>query len=314
MHLARESCADLTAGYEAYPREYECREPLDVANEGVSGCARSCVEGEGEYGCGDCDLHGESEGIDEDGGAEEAAANAEEAGYETEYEVDEDGPPFVQTVAVGLAGFCRNAAAVESLRIDEATAPTSGTTKPRLPPRVELLGCYSHRQGDKQQPEHGIEDAGQPFKRFLERERGDYGAGNCGGGEEVGASLVHYAHVAVGEGAGYAVCGDERKHRSGDYGGIFIEEDTKDGDENEAATRSNEDAKDACYEPDKGEDDPLEYLLPAERGQPLDQPRRSRASQPIQPGHLVHRQRLKGLPHQRRRHIVACSRVADAVE
>ena len=250
LHLAGESGADLTAGYEAYPREYECGEPLDVADEGVSGRACGGVEREGEYGCGDRDLHGESEGIYEDGGAEETATNSEEAGYETEYEVDEDGPPFVQTVAVGLAGFCRNAAAVESLRIDEATSPTSGTTKPRLPPRVELLGCYSHRQDDKQQSEHGIEDAGQPFENFLEHERGDYGAGNCGGGEEVCASLVHDAHVAVGEGTGYAVCGDERKYRSRDYGGVLIEEDTQNGDKNEAAARSNEDAKDAGYEPD----------------------------------------------------------------
>ena len=215
---------------------------------------RACggVEREGEYGCGDRDLHGESEGIYEDGGAEETATNSEEAGYETEYEVDEDGPPFVQTVAVGLAGFCRNAAAVESLRIDEATSPTSGTTKPRLPPRVELLGCYSHRQDDKQQPEHGIEDAGQPFESFLEHERGDYGAGNCGGGKEVCAPLVHDAHVAVGERAGYAVCGDERKYRSRDYGGVLIEEDTQNGDKNEAAARSNEDAEDAGYEADSG--------------------------------------------------------------
>ena len=179
-----------------------------------------------------------------------------------------------------------------------------------MPPRVELLGCYSHRQDDKQQPEHGIEDAGQPFESFLEHERGDYGAGNCGGGKEVGASLIHYAHVAVGEGAGYAVCGDERKYRSRDYGGVLIEEYTQDGDENEAAARSNEDTKGTCYEPDKDEDGPLEYLLPAEREQPLN----SRASQPIQPGHLIHRQRLKGLLHQRRRHIVARSCVADAVE
>ena len=310
LHLAGESGADLTAGYEAYPREYEGRKPLDVANEGVSGCARSCVEGEREYGCSDRDLHGESEGIDEYRCAKETATNSEEAGYETEYEVDEDGPPFVQTVAVGLAGFCRNAAAVESLRIDEATSPTSGTGNPRLPPRVELLGRYTHRQDNEQQPEHGIEDTGQAFKSFLQHERRDYGAGNCCGCEEVCASLVHDAHVAVGEGAGYAVCGDERKYRSRDYGGVLIEEDTQDGDENEAAARSNEDTKDACYEPDKSEDDPLEYLLPAKRGQPLN----SRAGKPIQPGHLVHRQRLKGLPYQRRRHIVARSCVADAVE
>ena len=219
----------------------------------MSGSARSCVKGEREYGCGDCDLHRETEGINEYRCAKEAAANAEEAGYETEYEVDEDGPPFVQTVAVGLAGFCRNAAAVESLRIDEATSPTSGTTKPRLPPRVELLGCYSHRQDDKQQPEHGIEDAGQPFESFLEHERGDYGAGNCGGGKEVCAPLVHDAHVAVGEGAGYAVCGDERKYRSRDYGGVLIEEDTQNGDKNEAATRADKDAEDAGYEADSGE-------------------------------------------------------------
>ena len=151
---------------------------------------------------------------------------------------------------------------------------------------------------------------GSPSRAFFEHERGDYRAGNCGGGKEVSASLVHYAHIAVGEGAGYAVSSDERKYRSCDYGGVLIEEDTQDGDENEAAARSNEDTKDACYEPDKSEDDPLEYLLPAEREQPLN----SRASQPIQPGHLVHRQRLKGLPYQRRRHIVARSCVADAVE
>ena len=66
LHLAGESSADLTAGYEAYPREYECREPLDVADEGVSGRACGGVEREGEYGCGDRDLHGESEGIYED--------------------------------------------------------------------------------------------------------------------------------------------------------------------------------------------------------------------------------------------------------
>ena len=310
LHLAGESGADLTAGYEAYPREYEGRKPLDVANEGVSGCARSCVEGEREYGCGDCDLHGESEGIDEYRCAKEAAANAEETGYEAEYEVDEYGPDFVQAIAVCLARLRGDAAAVERLRIDETTASRPGTTKPRLPPRVELLGCNTHRQDDKQQSEHGIEDAGQPFESFFEHERGDYRAGNCGGGKEVSASLVHYAHIAVGEGAGYAVSSDERKYRSCDYGGVLIEEDTQDGDENEAAARSNEDTKDACYEPDKSEDDPLEYLLPAEREQPLN----SRASQPIQPGHLVHRQRLKGLPYQRRRHIVARSCVADAVE
>ena len=134
MHLAGESGADLTAGYEAYPREYECREPLDVANEGVSGCARSCVEGEREYGCSDRDLHGESEGIDEYRCAKEAAANAEEAGYEAEYEVDEYGPDFVQAIAVCLARLCGYAAAVESLRIDEATAPRPGATNLRLTP------------------------------------------------------------------------------------------------------------------------------------------------------------------------------------
>ena len=250
LHLAGESGTDLTAGYEAYPREYECREPLDVANEGVSGSARSCVEGEREYGCGDCDLHRETEGIDEYGCAEEAAANAEEAGYEAEYEVDEYGPYFVQAIAVCLARLRGDAAAVESLRIDETTASRPGTTKPRLPPRVELLGCYSHRQDDKQQPEHGIEDAGQPFESFLEHERGDYGAGNCGGGKEICAPLVHDAHVAVGEGAGNAVGCDERKYRSRDYGGVLIEEDTQNGDKNEAATRPDKDTKNTGYEPD----------------------------------------------------------------
>ena len=51
---------------------------------------------------------------------------------------------------------------------------------------------------------------------------------------------------------------------------VFVwEEDTQDGYEDEAAARAHEDAEDARSEAYEREYQPLDCLLPTERGQPL---------------------------------------------
>ena len=285
-HLPGETRADLSSGYEADAREYECGKPLDVTDDGVSGCARCGVEGQGEDGCGDRDLHRESEGIDEYGSAQEAAAYAEEAGYEAEHEVDEDSPAFVQTVAIGLAGLGGNAAAAKCLGVNEAAPPASGARQARMPPGVELLSGQAQCEDDQNQAECGVVDARQSGERLLEDEGRNDRTGNGGSCEEICAPLVHDTHIAIGKRAGYAVGGDKREDGAGDDGRLYVrEEDAQDGYEDEAAARADENAEDARYESDGSECQPFDCLLPSDSRQPFNYG----AGEPVQPGHLTHR-------------------------
>ena len=99
-----------------YAGEYECGEPFYIAKIEVGCGAGGGVERQREYGCGYGDLNGEAEYIDKYGGSQEAAAHAEEAGYEAQDEVDGDGVCLVKAVAVGFAALGGDAAAMQPAR------------------------------------------------------------------------------------------------------------------------------------------------------------------------------------------------------
>ena len=131
-----------------------------------------------------------------------------------------------------------------------------------MPAGVELLGGDPDRERDEQQPEHCVEDAWKVVEGSLEHEGGEHRTGNRGGGEEIGAALVHETHVAICECAGHAVGGDEGEDGSGDNRGVLVEEDAEDGYEDEAAARADEDAEDSSNEANHRKRQPLDRLLP----------------------------------------------------
>ena len=160
---------------------------------------------------------------------------------------------------------------MERLRADEAALPSaSGARQRGTLLRLELLHGYARGKNDQYHAESGVIYAGQPFQRPLQHEGRYDGAGDCRRREQVRAALVHDSHVPVSERARYAVGGDQRENGAGDDSRVFVrEEDTEDGHEDEAAARAHEDAEHARSEAYYGEYQPLDRLLPAERGQPL---------------------------------------------